>query len=156
MTKAGAAGKFPSDPQGGDSIYETCAALYPQSNTTDGKPPPPFAYYFDSTGGKTQCVPMDQPYGKAPETLYSDATQIADRFNVTGLNLEFGSTHACPSDPARNLTLQVTNMCDKSMDSASHAAQTRVGSDACNVTVEYSSHQGCPDFSLGLFIAFVA
>lgn len=47
-------------------------------------------------------------------------------------------------------------MCDKSKAATDPAEQISVAGDACAVTVQYNSNQGCPDFSLDLFLAFVA
>ena len=58
-------GDFPT------GLYDKCMAGLP-AGTTDYKP---YAYYFDSTGDGS-CVPLDRPYGSAPETLYSNSTQI--------------------------------------------------------------------------------
>ena len=52
-------------------MYEKCLATLP----ADAKDFKPYAYYFDSTGDGS-CVALDRPYGKTPETLYSNSTQI--------------------------------------------------------------------------------
>jgi len=87
--------------------------------------------------------------------LYSKSSQIAEKFNVTGLNLTFESNTTCASQQ-KPYTLTVINNCGDGMAGESHAKLVNSTVGDCEIHLEYSSNQGCPAASLGLFLAFVA
>ena len=76
---------------------------------------------------------------------------------MLGAGLDWASVaiSAGHSDSSRGLMLKVSGG-DQSMGGGSHAAQDSMADDACDVSVQYNSHQGYHGFSLNLFLAAVA
>jgi hypothetical protein len=83
------------------------------------------------------------------------ASQTIDTLEtkVNGISLLYGTAEKCPFDISKTLKLNVTLTCLKD---ASLSDPKIMGDDPCDIIIEYTSGKGCPKFSYGRLMQFLA